>query len=400
MPNSPSEGAVPPAGSSVPQALVSGQAAAPVMALAQSAATTPDSPPTTKPSAGQPEGDPWWFQRLLADGVIYLDRIRRSIETKLGMNPVPAPPCIGFDVTFAASMSDTNMNLVDPISVRPYKADNPMSGAGNYGTVVAFLQRPRELVEKVLPPELTLEPPGAPPSPTHPMAFTFGQQSAVRALSNPTTMGLQYLESVMIVPRVYLKQDTVQRQFAAMAGAPGTYYGPFNYMPRLYLDQLLPTIVGWALAYAKHWGRIEYTENSLQASTLLTGSPHYRAQFTRGKNLPGVAADCKPLLPWLQMLNAPIVSRTIFGKLLFTKFYWPWHYASVWDVDLKLDVTDSGVPVLPPGQYSFQTVSSVSDGQELTEDFAFVTALGWRLLLPFPREILKPGDGEGLALVT
>ncbi|MBV8906033.1 MAG: hypothetical protein JOZ22_20540 [Acidobacteriia bacterium] len=296
-----------------------------------------------------------------------------------------------------AGLSDLNVNIVNPIIVKPKAADNPYDGAGNYGTVVAFLQQKRDLVAQCLPPELMLEETGQPPEDRHPIAVTFGQQNNVRAFVNPPTMGLQYLESVIIIPRVYLRPEVAKQKFGKVLQAgQRTYLGPFNYMPRLYLDQLLPTIVGWALAYPKHWGRITSTDTSLSASTLLTGSPHYQAQITRGKMLTERVDQYQLLSQWLPLLNAPIVSRTIFGKLLFTKFYWPWYYAGLWDVTLNLSVTNSGVPALPPGQYSFSTVSQVPTATAaMSRDFAFITGLGWRLLLPFPREILQPGDGPG-----
>jgi hypothetical protein len=342
--------------------------------------------------------DPWWMQRLVADVIIFLDRIRRRIARMLGLHPVPSPVCIGREIMSAAALSDTEMNVSKPIRVKPYKADNAMDGAGGYGTIVAFLQQPRELIEETLPAELTIHSPhndsAHDASPTHPLVLTFGEQCAVRAYSNPVYMGLQYLESVTIIPRVYLRREAAMRQFGQIieAGA-GTYFGPFNYMPRLYLDQLLPTIVGWSLAYRKVWGRIEHTVDSLQASSLLTGSPHYKAQFTRGQYQPKVAVDYPALAPWLKMLNAPIVSRTPLGKFLFTKYFWAWKYASLWDVDLKLEVTNSGVRALPAGRYSFETVSAPHAGED-GQNFAFIGALGWRLLLPFAREILHAGDGE------
>ena len=315
----------------------------------------------------------------------------------MGINPVPLAAAIGEEVRAFARQSDRNVNIVHPITVRPKEADTPYDGVGSYGTVVAFVQQKRDLVAQCLPPELMLEQTGQAPSATHPLAITFGQQNDVRAISNPPSMGLQYLESVIIIPGVYLRPEAALKKFQKIVTVgKRAYLGPFNYMPRLYLDQLLPTIVGWSLAYPKHWGRITSTETSLTASTLLTGSPHYEAQITRGEMLPERADKYPILSEWLPLLNAPIVSRTIFGNLLFTKFYWPWFYAGLWNVKLTLNVTNSEVAALPPGQYAFPTISQVTTvADAMSRDFAFITGLGWRLLLPFPRQILQPEDGGG-----
>ena len=105
------------------------------------------------------------------------------------------------------------------------------AGEGGYDALLATFAIPKALVETIIPTGLKLAPQNYTAPGTHPMVFAFGNQSHVRPVALKA-FDVSYLEFIHSVPSVQKCEG-------------GKCRGPFLYSPRLYLNELLPTALGW-----------------------------------------------------------------------------------------------------------------------------------------------------------
>ena len=93
------------------------------------------------------------------------------------------------------------------------------------------------------------------------MVFAFGNQSGVRPASPfPTLFNWTYLEYIHSIPHVQLCEGN---------GSARRCRGPFIFSPRLYLDSLPPTALGWAYGLNK---RVVAEYSSRQGSQIIGGA--------------------------------------------------------------------------------------------------------------------------------
>ncbi len=119
----------------------------------------------------------------------------------------------------------------------------PIHGVGRYDASMMVGAWERALVASWLPERLELMDSGLTGGEEHPVVFAFGTQEAVHSnIAPPLTMS--YEEFIVVIPFVRFKGDGYD------------YEGPYSFMPRLYLDELLPTLLGWLYGYDKQLARV------------------------------------------------------------------------------------------------------------------------------------------------
>jgi hypothetical protein len=119
----------------------------------------------------------------------------------------------------------------------------PIHGVGTYDANMMVAGWDRALVASWLPERLELMSSGITGADTHPVVFAFGHQEAVHANLAPP-LQMSYREFIVVVPFVRFK------------GASYDYDGPYAFMPRLYLDEVVPTMLGWLYGYDKQLARV------------------------------------------------------------------------------------------------------------------------------------------------
>ena len=120
------------------------------------------------------------------------------------------------------------------------------AGEGDYRALMLTVAMPTADVERLLPVGLSLGRQNLTATGTHPMVFAFGNQSNVHPhFPFPKVFDLTYLEFIHTIPFVVQCEPTAEDK-------PPSCHGPFLFSPRLYLDQLAPTALGWAYGLAKH----------------------------------------------------------------------------------------------------------------------------------------------------
>ncbi len=228
----------------------------------------------------------------------------------------------------------------------------------------------RSVVEALLPDLLELEPvPDAPPG-THPIMLSFGLNSRFGAVITPWRLRtITYLEFLSSIPNTRLKNC-----------AQG-YTGPFLFPPRLWVSNLLPAIVGWALAFPKIFACIDGRPNTF------TIRPFLKKEIIASMKVVPVGEGGPPKeIPgneiWCQRVNQPIMTETPHTEPLFSHFQFEWDLATGQPAEITLTVHGDDFPAFPKGTYYFPPLSEGKGG-------GLTIASPCQLQMPFPRTFLR-----------
>jgi hypothetical protein len=151
-------------------------------------------------------------------------------------------------------------------------ADPALTGNGDAYNQLVIL--PDSIVQRWLPADLELAPVPGFPSGSHPVLFIFEEQHNVQLAG---LQPLDYLEQAILVP------------FVRFVGGTKTY----NFMPRLFVDQLAPILIGdlWGFAkrlahvthlwaYAKRLAHVTQKRSSWDIRDRESNTPLLTAAFT------------------------------------------------------------------------------------------------------------------------
>jgi hypothetical protein len=171
----------------------------------------------------------------------------------------------------------------------------------------------------------------------------------------------------------------------------------FLCLPRLLLDQLAPTMLGWLFGYKKRWMRIAAEPQSFKVSSLLFKRPILEATVEYS-DPPELATDMTELTPWMSSLEQPIISRSWWGGLQCTHFHWAWPLTTISPAVVNVKAFQDNVAGLRQGEYRYGQVRHKKHNfrhKTPGTGKAYVMNVPWRLLLPFDPSVLKesgPGN--------
>ena len=238
-------------------------------------------------------------------------------------------------------------------------------GIGQYDTRVVVQAVDEAIVEGMLPDELELAPQSVTGDGKHPLMMLFGRQSGVRPDFMPEAVGMNYDEFIVVLPFVQWRAECKKK-----------YRGPFAFMPRLYLDELFPTLLGWWYAYPKELARMSSGDH-YSVDSLVFDRPILRGAF-----VPYGPTQSPDDFPNFERLR-PIFEIPLVGKLdLNPSPYRCSHMtfelerATAQACEATVDIMSPFLPGLVPGVYR-------TAGLDVEPLGAFLLDVPWRLTLPF-----------------
>jgi hypothetical protein len=163
--------------------------------------------------------------------------------------------------------------------------------------------------------------------------------------------------------------------------------GPLVFMPRLYLDEPLPTVLGWFCGYAKKLARLEMGEKYYRAYSfpenerLMTG-----AFIPRGKPQP--PCNFPNFQKIRQVFQQPFIGQTIPGWFVCTRFDLDLAGAKIQPVDIKADIERQFLPGWPVKKYAVPGIDQCRFG-------GFRIHACWTLIPPFDCSCLTPCGMRG-----
>jgi Acetoacetate decarboxylase (ADC) len=234
---------------------------------------------------------------------------------------------------------------------------------GIYGACVVTWSLKTEIVNQILPRMLELAPQDWTAPGLHPVLFMFGRQSNVRPNFVPVP-GLFYEELIVAIPYIQWRDDRY------------AYRGPYVYPPRLYLDHLLPTLLGWIPGYPKRLARIRAEEHTFQVSHLFRDQPVIHARFS-SKGEPRPMGDFPLFSATAAMLGQPILGKAfLVGPFVGTFLNFELERALIQPADAELWIDRQFLGGLPVGKIQTPGIDEVPLG-------AFRFIVPWNVGPPF-----------------
>ncbi len=220
---------------------------------------------------------------------------------------------------------------------------------------------------------MQLGPQDVSPPGTHPVILFFHDMFRAH-MSVPTLLpNMTYREHSIGVPFSFVSPGGLT------PGKPGPYY----FMPRLDLDNVLATLGGLAFwGFAKHLARVTVTENSYAVSTA-AGEPLTTLTWTlSGVHRP--VAEEKHFEPVRQMLSQPIISMVpaaLGPFFILSDFDKAWDVATVRPMSAVVEVHCDYVPGYTSGRYPAE---GSLPGIDTSVIGAYELRAPWLLSLPYP----------------
>jgi hypothetical protein len=234
---------------------------------------------------------------------------------------------------------------------------------GIYDACVVTWAMKTEIVSQMLPGGLELGPQDWTAPGLHPVLFTFGRQSNVRPNFVPVP-GLFYEELIIAIPYVQWRDDRY------------AYRGPYVYPPRLYLDHLLPTLLGWIPGYPKRLARIQAEEHTFRVSDLFRDQEVIRSRFS-SKGEPRPMGDFPLFSATAAMLGQPILGRAfLVGPFVGTFLNFELERALIQPVECEMWIDRPFPRNLPAGSLRTPGIDEIPMG-------AFRFIVPWNVGPPF-----------------
>jgi hypothetical protein len=265
-----------------------------------------------------------------------------------------------------------------------------VAARGTQSSTFVIIPLPSEEAERLLPGELRLSWQDVTDAGTHPLLCAFGSQRNVHTdpllkggnlalvlpylntLNNQPPLeplAIDYLEVITALPYV----EWVQPRDMAP--------GPFVFAPKLYLDNLLPTVGGWLVGYAKEMcgmggDRENFHVNRLVDDALLfAGSCQPQGDWRS----PAAFPNFERIRP---MLEQPVLGQTVDGHHVRTGFRYVLEDARMQAASATVQLTEHffagslGPKNLPVGDIEHQRLG------------AFCMEVPWTLT---PQILFSPG---------
>ncbi len=223
--------------------------------------------------------------------------------------------------------------------------------AGDWTVQVVQLALPVEQVRQMLPWGLALAPQQLAPAGTHPVRFYFSY--GIRAsLTGVPGMDMAYDEQTLAIPYVERTGPLL----------PGSRTGPYLYMPRLWLDNWMPSLGGvlwWG--FEKRMALIDTREETFAGETWTTqrvrdlrrGEPIVSCRWRALDVAAPRPVDEMPNFPvQREIIDQPTISQLPLGVgpyQFLANFDMAWDLARVRSIEAELEISVPYVPGLPVG---------------------------------------------------
>lgn len=239
---------------------------------------------------------------------------------------------------------------IDLVSLRAQNQSWPWSamyGMAQTRGANAVMALPRATVQAMLEPGLELAAQDMTAPDQHPVLLLFGWQGGVRPNRVPFGGG-NYLEFIVSVPFVQHANARLR------ADCPG----PFIYMPRLFLDQLLPTLLGiWGYGYNKELATIradhrDYTVFRRNTQIAMISASYHATGDT------GSEVDFPHFRITRQPYALPLISRTRFGQWHYSFYDFALGQALIQPIEMTIKVYTNEVGRLPAGTYQVPSIQT------------------------------------------
>jgi hypothetical protein len=196
-----------------------------------------------------------------------------------------------------------------------------------------------------------------------------GLQQGVRQILWPNGIWMNYLESIIAIPKVRLSNCT------------GGYCGPFNFATRIDANELSPVMLGLIVGYPKHLGWMLGSDKRFSVAAVGTSSPILSAEFepygTKGR-----ASDLPAAQSAFEMMRDPVFSQSLVSRQIFTYIDWQFDEAWARAQPATASVTvHKDLPGLPAKTYSWGANDS-------SGAVSVRLSIPWQLSGPFPHSII------------
>ncbi len=244
----------------------------------------------------------------------------------------------------------------------------PSKGEGLYSSHVVIWPFPNEVISSLLPDRLELAPQTMTGDATHPVMMLFGRHAHVRPDFIPFG-GMNYYEFILAIPFVQWKDASAYK-----------FRGPFAFMPRLYLDKVFATLLGYMYGYPKLMARIQ-GGNAYRVHELLLDRPLIRGDFTDHGDQQPVSA-----FPNFENVRAifeiPFVGKLDASPYICSKMTFHLDDALIRSCEARVELQYEFLPGLLPD-------TRVSRGLAHEPFGAFQLDVPWDLTLPFGCDCLE-----------
>ena len=247
----------------------------------------------------------------------------------------------------------------------------PPAQVGIYFTSAVVLALPDKTARHLLVPGLELGPQNLTPAGTHPLLCMFGYQRDVRPPIH-IFPGMDYLEFIAALPWIHW------REAASPCGRP------FVFMPRLYLNRFLPTVLGWVCGYAKQLARLHMRKTVYHVRSLFTPGRLITGSFTLRGN-PAPPAEFQFFPPIQEVFRQRFIGQGPLGRFVCTEFNFNFQEAKMQAIAAEGDITNECLPGLPAQGYQVPGIDEDPLG-------AFQLHVRWELTPPFDCSLLEAGE--------
>lgn len=246
---------------------------------------------------------------------------------------------------------------------------------GNYVASMVFLSIPQETTRRILPRRLGPAPQDITAPGQHPLLLMYGYQWDVRPPWQ-TAPGMDYLEIIAAVPYVrWVNADPADPR-------------RFVHMPRLYLDQLLPTALGWICGYAKRLGRFRVQEDDYEVRRRYGNALLGRGKWTP-KGMPGSPDDFKHFALVRDVFLQTIIGKTATGLYPCTQINFDLAGARMQAIEAHGEITAGFLSGLTGSSFTVPGIDSAPLG-------AFRLHTRWELIPPFDCSPRRSTCPEGM----
>jgi hypothetical protein len=202
---------------------------------------------------------------------------------------------------------------------------------------------------------------------THPVFLLLGHQQGVRQILWPEGIEMNYLESIIGIPEVWLRNCT------------DGYCGPFNFATRIDANELSPVLLGLIVGYPKHVSWMDSSRGIFHVNQVGTATRILTARFQEAGSRFRTREQLT--LNELAMLQHPVFSRSLVSPQIFT--YMDWQFEEAWGFAQRATASVTvfrDLPGLPAGTYEWK---NPADG------LALRISVPWQLAGPFPRSAIR-----------